>query len=91
MRGHSPLPLQSSLPVLACLLVLAATHMQMHVNANECGALGFSDALVCGDCTKLDAAVKDEQLTKECNSCCTSENAAAEQAPYVSGVLTACS
>ena len=94
IRSQSP-RMRQTLPSVAMvasrllLLVAVSSCLAQLTLAHDCTALGFNaETLQCTDCTKLSQLVKDERLTNECNSCCTSDAAAASGQPiYTSGVL----
>ena len=71
----------SALPVL--LAVLAAALPRAAVAEEACIDLGFTEALQCATCTRLDDAVDDDALVAECRQCCHDDEVKADTSGVV--------
>lgn len=68
----------------ALLVAFAATG----VAGLDCLEAGFTSALRCSSCAKLEALVPDADLINDCGACCTEDVSAS--ATYASAILEVC-
>ena len=66
----------------AAALALCLTYSE----AVDCVAAGFAPSLRCGSCATLEALVPDEDIVKDCRSCCADD----DKVTYVKARLEVC-
>ena len=66
----------------AAALALCLTY----TDAVDCVAAGFAPSLRCGSCATLEALVPDEEIVKDCRSCCADD----DKVTYVKARLEVC-
>ena len=57
-----------------------------YTEAVDCVAAGFAPSLRCGSCATLEALVPDEEIVKDCRSCCADD----DKVTYVKARLEVC-
>ena len=57
-----------------------------YTDAVDCVAAGFAPSLRCGSCATLEALVPDEDIVKDCRSCCADD----DKVTYVKARLEVC-
>ena len=73
----------------SCALALLGTLAVARAAERDCAALGFTQALRCSSCAKLEALVHDDELHGDCLACCADDTAAASAA-FASARLEVC-
>ena len=68
----------------ACAAALALC--LSYTDAVDCVAAGFAPSLRCGSCATLEALVPDEDIVKDCRSCCADD----DKVTYVKARLEVC-
>ena len=68
----------------ACAAALALC--LTYTDAVDCVAAGFAPSLRCGSCATLEALVPDEDIVKDCRSCCADD----DKVTYVKARLEVC-
>ena len=68
----------------ACAAALALC--LSYSEAVDCVAAGFAPSLRCGSCATLEALVPDEEIVKDCRSCCADD----DTVTYVKARLEVC-
>ena len=68
----------------ACAAALALC--LSYSEAVDCVAAGFAPSLRCGSCATLEALVPDEDIVKDCRSCCADD----DKVTYVKARLEVC-
>ena len=66
----------------------AATQEESRPSEAECRTLGFAPSLLCSSCAKLGDVLGDDVLVRECQQCCTAEDA--EAMHYAKAILDVC-
>ena len=69
----------------ACAAALALACVS-YTDAVDCVAAGFAPSLRCGSCATLEALVPDEDIVKDCRSCCADD----DKVTYVKARLEVC-
>ena len=73
----------------SCALALLGTLAVARAAERDCAALGFTQALRCSSCAKLEALVHDDELHGDCLACCA-EDAAGQALLAVRARLEVC-
>ena len=71
------------------VIVLLAAISKSSGKEPDCDELGFSNFVLCSDCTELHSFVRDEALFAECNRCCTPDDSK-EEATFTEATLEFC-